>query len=248
MKSDQYIYGLNPVTEALRSGRQVEKILIRKGIQPSKSGPVMAIAKEFDIPVQFVPVEKLNSITRNNHQGIVAFFSGIIYQKTEELVISAFERGEIPIFLLLDRITDVRNFGSIARSAECAAVNGIIIPSRGSALITADAVKASSGALNHVPVAREPNLNSTVKYLKDSGIQLIAATEKADKPYDLADYTLPTAIIMGSEEDGISPELLSLSDTQVKIPVEGKTLSLNVSVAAGILIFEARRQRMQKPA
>lgn len=236
---------MNPVTEALKSGRQIEKILIQKGIQASKSGPLILYSRETGTPVQFVPVEKLNSITRKNHQGVVAFISGITYHKCEELVISAFESGRIPLFIMLDRITDVRNFGSIARSAECAAVDGIIVPAKGSALITADAVKTSSGALNYIPVARETSLPDTALYLKNSGIQLIAATEKGAQNHDIADYTIPTAIVLGSEEDGISPALLGHCDRQVKIPLTGRTQSLNVAVAAGIMIFEARRQRMQ---
>jgi len=246
LKSDEYIYGINPVTEALRSGKEIEKILLQKGMQSSRSGEVIAAAKPFGIPVQFVPVEKLNSITRKNHQGIIAFFSGITYQNPEELLIAAFEKGETPLFLVLDKITDVRNFGSVARSAECAGVHGIIVPARGSAMITADAVKTSSGALNHIPVARTGNIGATVQYFKESGLRIFAASEKADCPYDQADFSFPSAIILGSEETGISEELIKISDNQIRIPLKGKTESLNVSVAAGIILFEALRQRNQK--
>ena len=195
------------------------------------------------IPVQRVPVERINRITRKNHQGVVAFISSVTYQKTEDLVPFLFEEGKNPFFVMLDGITDVRNFGAIARTCECAGVDAVIIPAKGSVTVNADAMKTSAGALHTLPVCREQNLKTTLQYLKDSGFRIVAATEKGDYDYTKADYTGPMCIIMGAEDTGVSYDNLALCDEWVKIPMLGSIESLNVSVAAGILIYEGVKQR-----
>jgi 23S rRNA (guanosine2251-2'-O)-methyltransferase len=193
--------------------------------------------------MQHVPLEKLNALTQKNHQGVAAFASLIEYANLEETVIGVIERGETPLVLLLDGITDVRNFGAIARSAECAGVHAIVVPAKGAAQINGDALKTSAGALNLVPVCREPSLRSAIYFLRDSGIQIVAATEKADSDLYAAELDKPTAIVVGSEETGISPELLRAADVLVKIPLCGSIASLNVSAAAAVALFEVVRQR-----
>ena len=195
------------------------------------------------IPVQRVPVERIDRITRKNHQGVIAFVSPIVYQRTEDIVPFLFEQGKSPLLLMLDGITDVRNFGAIARTCECAGVDAIIIPSKNSVTVNADAVKTSAGALLTLPVCKEQSLTATIKYLKDSGFRMLAATEKGDYDYSKANYSDPTCIIMGAEDTGVPYEHLKYCDEWVRIPLMGKIESLNVSVAAGILIYEAVKQR-----
>ena len=242
----EMIFGSRPIIEALLAGKVLEKIFLQKTARNPTTDEILELAMKFDVPVAQVPVEKLNNLTRKNHQGAVAFLSAITYSPLEEIVTSLFEKGKNPLLLILDRITDVRNFGSIARNAECMGVDAIIIPSRGGAQINADAIKTSAGALHLVPVCRENNLKETLDYLKDYGVQLVACTEKTDD--DLTSTTVdmvgPTAIIMGSEEDGISPEYLKRTDARLRIPLMGQIGSLNVSVATGIILYEAMRQRL----
>ncbi len=240
---ENLVYGIHPILEALNAGKDIEKILLSRELRNPQVREITSIAEEREIPVQKVPNEKLDSFTKANHQGIVAFVSMIEYQPIEDILIRSFESGRQPMFIILDRITDVRNFGAIARSAECAGVDALIIPSRGSAQVNADAIKTSAGALNLVPVHRSPNLKNTLRYLKDSGVRLIAVTEHGSTDYGTTDLSGPTAFILGSEEDGISPEYLKLCDDRIKISLLGTIGSLNVSVAAGIIIFEALRQR-----
>jgi 23S rRNA (guanosine2251-2'-O)-methyltransferase len=240
---DNLIYGIRPVIESLNAGKECDKLFIQKGLRADHLAELYRLVKTLEIPVQQVPVEKLNRLTRKNHQGVVAFISSIRYQPVEEVIQMAFEKGETPLLLILDRITDVRNFGAIARSAECAGVHGIVVPTQGSAQINADAMKTSAGALNNIPVCRTKNLSQTIDYIKETGLRIVAATEKADKLMYAADFKLPTAIIMGSEEDGISPAFLRKSNEAVRIPIQGQTASLNVSVATALIIFEAVRQR-----
>lgn len=237
------IFGIRAVAEAISAGKEVDKILIRKDLSGELAGELFALIKGSDIVVQRVPQEKLNSITRKNHQGVIAFISPINYQPIEEIVASLYEQGKVPFVLVLDHLTDVRNFGAIARTAECAGVDAIIIPSKGSVSVTADAVKTSAGALMNIPVCRVVSLYNTVKYLKSSGLQVLGASEKATKNYTDADMTLPLALVMGAEDKGISTEILSLVDTSVSLPQYGKIASLNVSVAAGVMIYEVLRQR-----
>lgn len=241
-KSDM-IFGVRAVIEAIEAGKDIDKILVKRDIQSDLSKELFAALKGKFIPVQRVPVEKINRITRKNHQGVVAFIAAVTYQRTEDIVPTLFEEGKTPLLVMLDGVTDVRNFGAIARTCECAGVDAVIIPAKNSASVNADAMKTSAGALHTLPVCREQSLTATIKYLKESGFKIIAATEKGDYEYTRADYTAPTCIIMGAEDTGIPYDHLSLCDEWVKIPLMGHIASLNVSVAAGILIYEAVRQR-----
>ncbi|MGZ3932758.1 MAG: 23S rRNA (guanosine(2251)-2'-O)-methyltransferase RlmB [Bacteroidia bacterium] len=244
MSEDNLIFGIRAVIEAIGAGKEVEKILLQKGLSNDLFNQLRKAMSGKDIPYQFVPPEKLKRITDKNHQGVIAYLAEVTYYDTEDLLTRTFEKGLTPLVLILDRITDVRNFGAIARSAECAGVNFIVIPSRGAAQINADAVKTSAGALHRIPVCREENLKHTIEYLKESGLQIVACHEKTDKAIYDTDLKKPTAIIMGSEEDGISGEYIKRSDVQVKIPMSGSIASLNVSVATGIVLFEAVKQRL----
>ena len=242
----EMIFGVRAVIEAIQAGKEIDKILVKKDIQSDLSKELFAALKGTLIPVQRVPVERINRITRKNHQGVIAFISSVTYQKTEDLVPFLFEEGKNPLFVMLDGVTDVRNFGAIARTCECAAVDAVIIPAKGSVTVNADAMKTSAGALHVLPVCREQNLKVTLQYLKDSGFRIVAATEKGDYDYTKADYTGPMCIIMGAEDKGVSYENLALCDEWVKIPMLGTIESLNVSVAAGILIYEAVKQITNK--
>jgi 23S rRNA (guanosine2251-2'-O)-methyltransferase len=204
---------------------------------------LLQLIRENKIPLQYVPREKIERVTRKNHQGVVAFISEITYFPVEELITSIYEKGNDPLLLILDGVSDVRNFGAIARSAECLGFNGIIIPEKGAASVTADAIKTSAGALMKIPVSRVRSLPNTIKFLKDSGIRIYAATEKAQKTAYDAVLAGPLAMVLGSEDIGISENILFLADEQLKIPLPGETESLNVSVAAGILMYEVLRQR-----
>lgn len=237
------IFGVRAVIEAIQAGKDIDKILVKKDIQSDLSKELFTVLKGTFIPVQRVPVEKINRITKKNHQGVVAFISAVTYQKVEEVVPFLYEQGKNPFLVMLDGITDVRNFGAIARTCECAGVDAVIIPSRNSVGVNADAMKTSAGALHTLPVCREQNLTQTIKFLKDSGFKVVAATEKGDYDYTKANYNDPVCIILGAEDTGVPYEHLSLCDEWVKIPVLGKIESLNVSVAAGILIYEAVKQR-----
>lgn len=244
----EMIFGVRAVIEAIQAGKEIDKILVKKDIQSDLSKELFAALKGTLIPVQRVPVERINRITRKNHQGVIAFVSAVTYQKAEQLVPFFFEEGKNPFFVMLDGLTDVRNFGAIARTCECAGVDAIIIPAKNSVSVNADAMKTSAGALHTLPVCREQNLKSTLQYLKDSGFRLIAATEKGDYDYTKGDYKGPICLIMGAEDTGVSYENLSLCDEWVKIPILGSIESLNVSVAAGILIYEALKQRTEEAA
>ena len=238
---NEMIFGVRAVIEALQAGKEIDKILIKRDIQSDLSKELFAALKGTTIPVQRVPIERLNRITKKNHQGVVAFISPVTYQLTEQLVPFLFEEGKNPFFIMLDGVTDVRNFGAIARTCECAGVDALIIPNRDSVSVNADAIKTSAGALHKLPVCRELNLTATLRYLKESGFRIIAATEKGDYNYTEADYSGPLCIIMGAEDKGVSYDNLALCDEWVKIPMRGTIESLNVSVAAGILIYEAIR-------
>ena len=240
---ENMIFGTRAIIEAIKSGKDFDKLYLQTGLNNELSRELNLLVKENNIPVQFVPVEKLNRLTNKNHQGVVGYLAVIVYQTVEAILPMVYEAGKVPLFLLLDRVTDVRNFGAISRSAACAGVDAIIIPSRGSAQINADSLKTSAGALHSLPVCRVDNMKETLAFLKESGLQVIACTEKAKDFYFNCDLSLPTAIIMGSEEDGISPEYLKMSDGLVKIPMTGSIASLNVSVATGIILFDVVRQR-----
>lgn len=243
MREEGYIFGTRVVAEAVKSGRPVEKVLIKKGLDNALFLDLFRLIQERNVPYQFVPVEKINRITRKNHQGVVAFMSVIDFADIEMLLPGIYEAGEDPFILVLDQITDVRNFGAIVRTAECGGVHAIVIPEKGIAKIGPDAVKTSAGALHSVPVCRAKKLTEVIRFLKNSGIKIIAATEKGADIYFQTNFTGPVAVIMGSEDAGISAQVLSLADEQVKIPLHGKIESLNVSVAAGLMIYEIVRQR-----
>lgn len=241
---ENLIFGTRAVIEAISAGKEIDKIIIQKGLSNQLYNELRKAIKDLDIPIQIVPPEKITRITTKNHQGVLAFVSQITYFEVEDLLTQTFESGKNPLILILDRITDVRNFGAIARSADCAGVDFIIIPSRGAAQINADAVKTSAGALNRMRVCRVDNLKTSIEYLKESGLQIVACHEKTNNYHFNADLTKPSAIIMGSEENGISNEYLKRSDIQVKIPMVGNIASLNVSVATGVILFEAVKQRL----
>lgn len=246
VEKDVIIYGLRPVIEAINAGKEVEKVLIQKGLHSEIFRELKGLLAEHSIPYQFVPIEKLNRVTTKNHQGIIAYISSISYSDIENIIPFLFDQGKSPLILILDRITDVRNFGAVARTAVCAGCDAIIIPYYNSVRISADAIKSSAGALHKIPVCRSTSLIKTVEFLQSCGLQIVACSEKTEEPYYKTDMTVPTAIIMGSEEDGISEILLKSSDKKVKIPMSGEIASLNVSVACGIILFEAFKQR--KPA
>jgi 23S rRNA (guanosine2251-2'-O)-methyltransferase len=239
----EIIFGIQAVTEAIQSGQELERILFRKDLRGEHSSELLNLTRKAGIPSQFVPVEKLNRFTRKNHQGVVALISPILYHDMEKLVPMVYESGRVPLLVVLDGITDVRNFGAIARTAECAGVDGLIIPYKGAARIHEDAVKTSAGALLSVPVCRHFNLMEAVMYLKNSGIRIIGATEKSKLTFYETSFRDPVAIIVGSEEKGISGAVLTMCDDLVSIPVFGNISSLNVSVAASLLMYEAIRQR-----
>jgi 23S rRNA (guanosine2251-2'-O)-methyltransferase len=244
MKSgDEFLYGLRPIIEAIESGREIERVYIRKNLQGELYPHLSDLLKKKAIPYQFVPVEKLNRITRKNHQGVVAYVSHISYHTIDQIIPGIYESGEDPLVVVLDGITDVGNFGAIARTAECAGVHSIVVPWYGSAPVNADSLKTSAGALSRIPVCRVKNIFYAVKYLKNSGLRIYSATEKAETLYFKVNFTGPLAIIVGSEDKGIDSGLLKISDELVRIPMMGKISSLNVSVAAGIIIYEILKQR-----
>ncbi|MGB3589506.1 MAG: 23S rRNA (guanosine(2251)-2'-O)-methyltransferase RlmB [Tunicatimonas sp.] len=236
-------FGTRAVQEALNSGREIERILLQKGEHNDLFKEVVAEARRQHIPISTVPIEKLNRVTRKNHQGIIAFLSSVVYASLDNIIDECYQRGQEPLLILMDRITDVRNFGAIARTAECLGVHAIVIPDKGNARLGGDAMKASAGALNHIPVCREGNLKQSISYLKSSGIRVVACTEKADDLLPQQDLLGPVALLLGSEEDGISEAYLKLADAAVKIPMSGQIASLNVSVAAAIGLYEVIRQR-----
>ena len=236
MHKEDFIFGTRAVIEAIRNNRPIEKVLIKKGLENVLFAELFQLIKENNTPFQFVPVEKINRITRKNHQGVLAFLAAVEYTQIEALIPMLFESGVDPLIIVLDQITDVRNFGAIVRTAECGGVHAIVIPEKGMARIGADAVKTSAGALHSVPVCKVKNLQNTMLFLRDSGIKVIAATEKATAIYTDSKMNMPVAIIMGAEDEGISPAMLKMADEQIKIPLFGKIKSLNVSVAAGLMI------------
>ncbi len=240
------IYGTRAVIEAVRAGKQIDKIYLQTGLNNDLMKELVNTLKEHDVPYSWVPLEKINKLTTKNHQGVVGFLSAALYASLQSLIDLAYSEGRTPFFLLLDRITDVRNFGAVARTCECAGMDALVIEEKGNAPITSDAVKTSAGALHHLPVCRVKSLKQAMKDLQDNGIQVIACTEKATKNLYELDLSSPTALLMGSEEDGVAPPLLKEADAVVKIPMKGKIESLNVSVAAGIAIYEVIRQKFYK--
>ncbi len=243
-KSNQQVFGIRAVMEAIDSGKEIESLFIQKGISGDLFRELKKRIDQLEIKYQYVPIEKLNRLTPKNHQGVVAFISPISFHKVEDLIPFIYENGETPLLLVLDRITDVRNFGALARTAECAGVHGIIIPLKESAAIHSDSIKTSAGALFKIPVCRVNSLKKAVEYMQESGLQVIGCSEKNDESLYTVDFNVPTAVVMGSEEDGISNELMRILDRFAKIPLKGEIESLNVSVAAGVVLYEAVRQRL----
>jgi 23S rRNA (guanosine2251-2'-O)-methyltransferase len=242
--NSQVVYGLRPLIEAIKSGRPIEKLLLLQGAGGELFTELKGLAAAAGIPVQGVPSEKLQRLCGGgNHQGAAGFVSLVEYASLEDLLPAVFEAGRTPLVLIFDRITDVRNFGAMVRTAECAGVDAVIVPLQGSAPVSEDAIKTSAGALMRVPVCRSENLKTTIHFLKASGLRVVAATEKARKAYSQADLNQPLAIVMGSEEDGVSSDLMKLCDELLRIPLQGEIESLNVSVACGVILFETLRQR-----
>jgi 23S rRNA (guanosine2251-2'-O)-methyltransferase len=242
-KESDYIFGIRAVIEAIKAGKQIDRLLIRQGLQGSLYHELMVEVKTHNIVYQIVPVERIDLVTRKNHQGVLAWLSLIEYQDLPNLLPQIFEKGEDPLIIVLDGVSDVRNFGAIVRTAHCLGAHAIVVPEKGSARITADAVKTSAGALHTFPVCRERSILRTVGFLKDSGLKVICAAESAVNTVSEAKLSGPAVLILGSEDKGISRELVSISDCQVRIPIMGAIGSLNVSVAAGILLYEIVRQR-----
>ena len=240
----QYVYGIHAVVEAIEAGKDIDKILLSKTLSQDTVQEIMDRARGLRIPVQRVPVQKIDRITRRNHQGVLAMLAAVTYYRVEDLVPQLFDEGENPFIVVLDGVTDVRNFGAVARTCECAGVSAIVIPDRESVSVNADAVKTSAGALNYLPVCREHNLVNAVRFLRDSGFRIVGTSDKSAVPYTQGDFTGPVAIILGSEDKGISTEIMKMCDTQVMIPEFGHINSLNVSVAGGIMIYEVVRQRL----
>ncbi|MDR3338638.1 MAG: 23S rRNA (guanosine(2251)-2'-O)-methyltransferase RlmB [Candidatus Symbiothrix sp.] len=244
MKESEMIFGVRAVTEAVKAGKEVDKILMRRDLQTDLSHELFNIVKDTHIPIQRVPQEKLDRLTRKNHQGVIAFISAVTYQRLEDIVPFLYEAGKTPLIVLLDGVTDVRNFGAIARSCECAGADAIVIPSHNSVSVNADAVKTSAGALLTLPVCKETSITEAIRFLKNCGYKVVAATEKSEINYTATDYTNPVALVLGSEDRGISTDNLRICDEMVKIPVLGTIGSLNVSAAAAVLMYEVVRQRV----
>ncbi len=237
------IFGIRAVIEAIQAGKEIDKILIRRDMTSDLSRELFSAIGNMEVPLQKVPLEKLNRITMKNHQGVIAFISPVAYQHIEDIIPTLYEEGRMPFIVVLDGITDVRNFGAIARTCECAGVDAIVVPLKGGAALNGDAVKTSAGALMKIPVCREHSLTNALKYIASCGIKIVAATEKATQNYTETDLCSPVALVLGSEDEGVAPENLRLCDEIVSIPMLGTIASLNVSVAAGVIIYEVLRQR-----
>jgi 23S rRNA (guanosine2251-2'-O)-methyltransferase len=240
------IYGTRAVTEAILAGKEIEKVMIQSGLSNDLIKELINLARQKQVPYTFVPAEKLKRLSSKNHQGVICILSSVAYASLDNVIDTAYREGREPFLLILDRITDVRNFGAIVRTAECGGVDAIIIGEKGSAPITSDAMKTSAGALNYLPIVREKDLGKTIKFLHDSGIKIIACTEKAKNDLYEVEIKGPIAVVLGSEEDGVSDTLLRQADDLAKIPMRGKIGSLNVSVAAGVAIYEVIRRRIIK--
>ncbi len=236
------VFGIHPVSEAIQSGKEIEKVFLKKGANSEALSGIKRTLKGRRIPFQEVPQEKLNRLTRKNHQGVVALLSPVEYADVDLVVQKVFEEGRSPLLLVLDRVSDVGNFGAICRSAECAGVDAILIPTKGSAQVNSFAVKSSAGAIFNIPICSTGHILSEVRNLQESGLRIIACSEKGDKTIYQSTFTGPLAIIMGSEEDGIGDGLMEIADEHMNIPMAGSTGSLNVSVATGIILFERLRQ------
>lgn len=243
MENQTQIFGIRAVIEAINAGKTIDKVFLQKGLKGDLFSELESLINQQSLNKSYVPVEKLNKLTKGNHQGAVAQISPIAFYDMEELVLQVIESGKTPLFLLLDQLSDVRNFGAIIRTAECTGVDGIIIQKKGAAPINGDTIKTSAGAVFRVPICKVDHIKDAVFYMQASGIKVIAATEKTnDTLYDIS-FTEPSAIIMGSEARGINPSILKVVDAKAKLPLLGEIESLNVSVACGAFLYEVVRQR-----
>lgn len=231
--------------EALQAGKKFEKVLLKQGLEGIQFREMLELIKEKEIPFQFVPAERMNYLVKGAHQGVIAYISQIDYVPFEEMAEMAMSRKGAPLFIMLDGVSDVRNFGAIARSAECAGADGLILPAKGGAAINADAIKTSAGALLRIPTSKVTNLKIPLYYFLEAGFQIVAATEKAETVMYEINLKKPTVIVLGSENKGISPAVMALCTEEAKIPMSGTIGSLNVSVAASLMMFEAVRQRRE---
>ena len=236
--TEDLTFGIRSVIEAIKQGKTINKILLQKGLTGELIKELLVLVHKENIVVQKVPVQKLNHMVKKNHQGVIALISPVAYHQIDWLVQQVYEKGEDPFILILDRVKDVRNFGAIARTAECFGVHAIVIPSKDSALITNDAVKTSAGALFKIPVCKVTSLNAAVDFLKGCGLKIFSCTEKSDTLINKVETTGPKALIMGSEQDGVDSQLIKASDENFKIPMTGSIASLKVSVACGIAIHK----------
>jgi len=243
MATENYIFGMHPVMEAIKENKEIDKVLIQSDLRGPHVTELRKLLKEYKVSNQNLPLIRLNHLCKKPHQGVVAYLSPISFQPYEEVLTKAFEKGKTPLFLILDRISDVGNFGAICRTAECTGVDGVIIPVKGSAQVNAEAIKRSAGALLKVNISRERDLAEVIKTLQASGLQIVACTEKTKGLIYDVDFTLPTAIILGSEENGVNSNLYNGADQRVAIPMQGEIESLNVSVSAGVILYETIRQR-----
>ena len=241
--TQEMVYGIRPLMEALTSDKEIEKVFLQKGVGGKTFHELLPMLREREIPYQTVPIEKLSRITRKNHQGVIAYISPITFYRIEQLLPGIYEAGRYPFILILDKITDVRNFGAILRTAESAGVDAVLVPSKGGAQLNSGTIKSSAGAIYKIPICREHNLKGAINLLKNSGLRIAAVTEKAEKVHFDEELTGPLALIMGSEGEGISGEYLKLADVKVRIPMLGTIASLNVSVATAVLLYEVVRQR-----
>ena len=241
--TENLVFGIRPVVEAIEAGKQIEKLYIRKGAEGQLMTELRDLCLRYRIRTQEVPVEKLNRLTRGNHQGVVAQISPIGYVELND-ILERVPEDETPLIVLFDGVTDVRNFGAIARSAECAGAHGLIVPLKNTAPVNSEAIRSSAGALTAIPVCRVGSIRNTLKALQAEGYQVVGATEKSRKLLYDADFRKPTVLVMGAEDTGISKEVLKLCDEQLAIPMIGKIESLNVSAAAAVLLFEIVRQRI----
>lgn len=244
MEKTDYIFGIRAVIEAIEAGKTIDKVFVRKDLGSDLAAELFDVMRQRGIRPQRVPQQRLDRITRRNHQGVIALLSAVDYTTIDQFIPSLYEEGVLPFVIVLDGITDVRNFGAIARTADCAGADAIVIPEHGSVSVQADAVKTSAGALHYLPVCREHNIYSAVRNLKERGFNVVAVTEKTDTQYTGIDYTVPTALVLGAEDTGISPDVLKLCDSRAAIPMFGHISSLNVSVAAGVVMYEVVRQRL----
>lgn len=244
-KQSSKIFGLRAIIEAINAGNSIDKVFLQKDVNGTLMIELKQLIKQNNITSSIVPVEKLDRMSRdNNHQGAAALIAPISFYDLDSLITSTLEKGETPLFILLDQLSDVRNFGAIIRTAECTGAHGVIIPKTGNAPVNGETVKTSAGAAFNVPICKVDHIKDAIFMLQAADIQIVCATEKTEETIFDADFTKPTAIVMGSEDRGINPSILKIADTKVKLPLLGKIGSLNVSVACGAFLYETVRQRM----